>query len=210
MPLLPQNYALPPASLHLWLIDEEESVLQASLQMFPMPELKHAQRRRQWMASRLCLLQLLQQQGLQPEVPLPGKAPVLLHSTHAISISHTNQWAAAMISPAKSCGLDLEKIGAKVPAIKNKFMRTDEQVNPIEINQLLWQHLVWSAKETIFKMHQVGNLDFREHIKIEALGNHLLAATLLKPGYEAVYQVSYQLIQNQDFVLTYTDSEQLR
>ena len=90
-------------------------------------------------------------------------APIL-NDNRNISISHSNNLAAIIVSE-KKVAIDLEKINDRAHKIKEKFLSNNDIFFENEINTTL----AWSAKETVFKLHQKGNIDFKEDVIIQKI-----------------------------------------
>ena len=95
--------------------------------------------------------------------------PVLTGSEKHISVSHSGPWAAAMISE-RSCGLDIQMYSSTVERISKKFLFENE-IDQTEMlaNRLHHLHLLWGAKESMYKAYGKRKLEFRQHISITDL-----------------------------------------
>ncbi len=87
-------------------------------------------------------------------------APELDNGKH-ISISHSNELVAVIISDTKS-GIDIEKISDKALRIASKFV---SKKNLIKLNKEK-ATLIWCLKEAIYKWHQKGGVNFIKDIII--------------------------------------------
>jgi phosphopantetheinyl transferase len=80
------------------------------------------------------------------------------------SLSHSHGHAAAVVSPY-ACGIDLQKRVDKITKLRHKFEREDERAfisqQPDEIGAL---HILWGAKESLFKMWGKREIDWHEHL----------------------------------------------
>ena len=83
-----------------------------------------------------------------------------------ISISHTKQFVAIIVSELKS-GIDIEINSERVLKIKNKFLSVNDNTNKTQEDLTI----AWSTKECIFKWYQKGNLNFKDDILIRKI-NH--------------------------------------
>ena len=90
-------------------------------------------------------------------------APIL-NDNRNISISHSNNLVAIIVSE-KKVAIDVEKINDRAYKIKEKFLSNNDIFFENEINTTL----AWSAKETVFKLYQKGNIDFKEDIIIKKI-----------------------------------------
>ena len=87
-------------------------------------------------------------------------APELDNGKH-ISISHSKQLVAIILSDKKT-GLDIEQISEKSLRLAPKFI---SEKNLINLNKEK-ATLIWCLKETIYKWHQKGGVDFIKDIII--------------------------------------------
>src|SRR5687768_7881583 len=93
-----------------------------------------------------------------------------------ISVSHSGQWASAMISDSV-CGVDIQVYSKTIERIAPKFLSEKElaetNIFPSKLHQL---HLLWGAKECIYKAYGKKKLEFREHIHIDSIDLHRCTA----------------------------------
>ena len=87
-------------------------------------------------------------------------APELNNGKH-VSISHSKQLVAIIISEKKT-GLDIEQISEKSLRLVSKFI---SEKDLIKLNKEK-STLIWCIKESIFKWHQKGGVDFIKDIII--------------------------------------------
>ena len=147
----------------LWRIEEDLSFFESKFDLHP--PIQNESKKLQWFATRHLLNEMI---GTYAEVLKydTGK-PYLKDTVHHISISHTTAFAAVMVNPNKSVGVDLEMVNPKVERIAHKFLREDEisAIHPDEkIEKLI---LYWSAKEALYKMFGKNQVEFKTHLLIE-------------------------------------------
>ena len=126
-------------------------------------------KRAEWLASRELLFQI---------AGLPGRAqclyddfgkPYLLGVEKHISVSHSGLWCAAMISD-QSCGVDIQVYSDTVQRIADRFLTPGDLAQVQEsADPLLHLHLLWGAKECVYKAYGKRKLGFREHIFISSI-----------------------------------------
>ena len=123
----------------------------------------------EWIASRELLYTIA---GLPERIQCLyddfGK-PYLKDSDKHISISHSDLWCAAMISDVP-CGVDIQVYNDTVRRIASRFL-TAEDLSVIErsAHPLATLHVLWGAKECLYKAYGKRKLGFREHIFIHPL-----------------------------------------
>ena len=165
MPIFFQQDIDDNTKLGIWKIEEEEKFF---LQRVPLQnEITHPHKRLQHLAGRFLLKQLY------PDFPLEliriadTKKPFLEDEAYHFSISHCDDYAAAIVSKTERVGVDVEIPSFKIDRIKNKFLNEQELVqlnNEFLITQLT---LMWCCKEAVYKWWSYGGVDFSEKIKLQ-------------------------------------------
>ena len=108
---------------------------------------------------------MLQKKETEIEYNDNGK-PYLVSSSEYVSVSHTRCCIAVAIS-SRPIGIDVERIATKVLALKEKFLSVSEIQSIDSNNELIHTLLLWSAKESVFKLMDATGVDFRESIHIK-------------------------------------------
>ena len=86
-----------------------------------------------------------------------GDGMPLLSNGMNISISHTKNHIAMILSEDKRVALDIEHISDRVKKVGRMYLRADEEFT--EITEML---VAWCAKETMYKLYSSQNLSFEE------------------------------------------------
>ena len=168
MPIFFQHQINETTRLGIWKIEETEEFFKGNVPQHR--DVTHPHKRLQHLAGRFLL------QFLFPDFPYElisiadTRKPFLPDEQFHFSISHCGDYAAAIVSSDKRVGIDIEVPSDKAEKIKHKFLSEEE--NKIFYNELLTPDfrlptLLWSAKESVFKWHGDGGVDFREHIHIK-------------------------------------------
>lgn len=112
--------------------------------------LKPESRRRLEILAVRCLLKDMM--GEEQEVVYDEfGAPSLSDSNLFLSISHTDGYVAAIVGD-QPVGIDIERRGKRVERVRSKFLQASEEaLLNSESDPMLSMHLIWSAKETVFK-----------------------------------------------------------
>lgn len=123
----------------------------------------------EWLASRALLYQIAE---------LPDRAqciyddfgkPFLKGIDKHISVSHSERWCAAMISD-HPCGVDIQVYSETVERIADRFLTPDDLIQVQQLSHPLHRlHLLWGAKECLYKAYGKRKLGFRENIMITYL-----------------------------------------
>lgn len=158
---------------------------------------KPTRRQLEWLTSRH-LLQLLAPGDICRKAA-SGK-PYLASETQAISISHSRQYVAVAMHEA-AVGLDVQVETAQVERVAHKFVNAEEwawvRMADAEVQRYLL-HVIWGAKEAMFKAYGLGAVDFRRHLTVAPLSwtvaGGATTARLHKPQTQLDYRVSYRWV----------------
>lgn len=182
--------------LAVWGITEEESCFESHLtapENIPNPKV-----RLQWYATRHLVNELI---GAPCTVlkDAYGK-PYLQNRTEHISLSHTVNYAAVIVSKEAETGIDIETVHPRVERIAHKFLRADEleAIAPEERTDKLM--LLWSAKEALYKLHGRKQLDFTTQLLITPFAMQTagqLQATVIADNLQQSVTVYYEFFDGQ-------------
>jgi 4'-phosphopantetheinyl transferase EntD len=156
--------------LAIWHIREPEDFF---LEKVPLSRaITHPHKRLQHLAGRYLL------QYLFPDFPIhliqiaETQKPFLPDESHHFSISHCGHFAAAIVSTQCRVGIDVEIPTPRVQRVAHKFLHSSETVmlqDFEDIEDVLLKTICWSAKETLFKWYGKGNVDFRQHLRLNRM-----------------------------------------
>jgi phosphopantetheinyl transferase len=90
-----------------------------------------------------------------------------LNSKYNISISHSHEIAALVISDNSKIGLDVQLNENKIFNIQDKFLNPSEKLNIGENPSLKILTMIWTSKESIYKAVGIKGISFSDNIKIE-------------------------------------------
>ena len=90
-----------------------------------------------------------------------------LNSEFNISISHSNEIAALVMSNKKIIGLDVQFKESKILNIQNKFLNNFEKLNIGGNPSIDILTMIWTSKESIYKAIGIKGVSFSENIQIE-------------------------------------------
>ena len=91
----------------------------------------------------------------------------LINSNLNISISHSNQIVAIVLSNNKRIGIDVQLKQSKILNIQDKFLNMSEKIKISDNLNLNVLTMIWSSKESIFKAISKKGVSFSENIIIE-------------------------------------------
>lgn len=155
----------------------------------------------EWLTVRVLLFELLGEEKIIGNTPL-GK-PFLEDQSYEISISHTGNYAAVLLNKRYPVGIDVEMISDRISRIAGKFISAKEYIDPEQ--KIVHQLLHWSAKETLFKLLDEREIDFREHLSIEPFvpqGKGVFHASESKTELRKTFRIHYEILPRA--VLTWT------
>ncbi len=175
MPLFYQHNINGQTRLAIWKIEEEEAFFTSNVSV--QRTISHPHKRLQHLAGRYLL------QHLFPDFPswliqiADTRKPFLEGEPYRFSISHSDDYAAAIVSTDCNVGIDVELPSQKIHAIRNKFMLPQDVTRLFGTGiggermdaepGLLPLTIAWSAKEAVFKWYGKGEVDFREDIRFD-------------------------------------------
>jgi len=167
MPLL--NDLVPNKSLlcKLWRIDDSEKIMDPNSELNSNDYKLYLERKanhmqRQFLASRKLI-------GLiSPDLKVSYKENIpILSDNRNISISHSEEMVAILISKDNGIGVDVERISEKVNSIKSKFLNQKELHYLSGDQETIKLTRAWTAKESIYKALRKPGIIFSENILLE-------------------------------------------
>jgi len=179
MPLQVSKSFFKNINLSIWNIDESEDFFLSQINLTEnckkrLELIKSPQKRNQFLSVRsLIKLNDVQLNDLYYD---EFGAPYL-KSNKYISISHTNNFSAIAISN-NPVGVDIEHYREKIKKIKHKFINHAE-TKLIDINSVRDLTVVWSVKESIYKLYKKQGLSFINNIKIKSVSDDFKNCSVL-------------------------------
>lgn len=167
---------------------------------------KSKTRQREWLTVRNALKMILP----GDEVPViyydPNGKPHL-KKNGLISISHSNEFVAVMNASESSIGIDIEFLHPRIQKLSQKFLNDFEKRNTADdtIEKL---HVIWGAKEVLYKIHSIGGLDFKKDFQVhpfDCRDSGELKASIVKQGFEEDFLISYE--KTDQYMLTWTQRQ---
>lgn len=176
-----------------------------------MQRISNEKRRTQWMASRVLLKTLIGTEGFVEMFVDPYGRPEVENYDIRISISHTHDYAAVILSDRFTVGIDVEQVKPDLDRIKTKFMRPDELAGmPTDEDALTYVLLHWSAKEVMYKIYARRKLDFRDHMGVHPFELHpergIFHGWTAKGDYDRTFALHYRRLDTY-YVVWAVDTE---
>lgn len=111
-----------------------------------------------------------------------------------ISMTHSFQFTAVIVSEDKKVGIDIEKQREKILKIAHKFTPFEEYKTIANVDALIRKlTIVWGAKESLYKIYGKKKLLFLHHIYIEdfSFEDETTIGTIRFNGEESSYQINF-------------------
>jgi len=172
MPLRFIQYPAEDTCLASWDITE---TLDELCLKYPMHEekadflaLKSERRKKQWLAARVLTIEMMTQAGWPIAHILKDieNRPYTENPNYYISISHSHQVCAAIISKKYPVGVDIENYDRDFQQVKNKFLNSDELIIVADNDET--SCLYWTVKEAVYKVVGRPVYNFKDTIFSQA------------------------------------------
>ncbi|MBC7830149.1 MAG: 4'-phosphopantetheinyl transferase superfamily protein [Chitinophagaceae bacterium] len=156
--------------LGIWRIEEPEEFF---LEKVPLKrDVSHPYKRLQHLAGRYLLPALFEDFPLQEILIADTNKPFLEDEQYHFSISHSGNFAAAIVSDHQRVGVDIELVTPRIKIIGPKFLNDAENLFLKNYEHFPGLHLelttiLWSAKESLFKWYGEGKVDFKNHMQLD-------------------------------------------
>lgn len=195
MPLLFKR-STPDFKLAVWCITESESYFEPHLSA--PASIPNPKNRLQWCVTRHLVNELT---GTAVTITKDefGK-PYLPNRQYNISLSHTSDYAAAIVSKDYETGIDIETVHPRVERIAHKFLRDDELAAILPQERTAKLMLLWCAKEALYKLHGRKQLDFTTQLLVEPFTmqrNGQFNALIASDGNQQKVTVNYDFFDGQ-------------
>ncbi len=192
MPIITKGKSETNIHYALWKIEESEEQLSEILgtnkeQESDSNSIRIQQRRIESLAARCALFELLQPYGDFDFHKDEFGKPHLKNSQVGLSISHTRGYAAAAINLTGPIGIDIEKQRGQILKIQRKFLHESEKEWAQDHIDRLTQ--IWSAKESLYKLHGRTQLIFAEQLITYHQENCLTEGSIIENGIESRFQI---------------------
>ena len=134
--------------------------------------------------------------------------PFVMNVPYHISLSHTKDYAAVIVSKKHEVGIDIETVHPRVEKVADKFLNTNERSTLNGHTSIKALTLCWSAKESIYKLYGKKSLGFKEHIHLEhpsSADEGSFMGYLAKDETKRSFKVQHEMLEGN--VLTYIVDE---
>jgi 4'-phosphopantetheinyl transferase EntD len=204
----------PEVSIGMWHVEEDEDYFLSRLAIYEnekriLESISHPQKRLEWMSSRLCLKELLKISHRVESLNEVSGKPYLSDYSFHISYSHSNMYSGAIASPVYPVSMDLEDLSKKRnPETRFLFMHPDELEYYDSVGDSRLFFLIWSSKETLYKMYAKKGIAFKNNLMINPERKPLeqsgtVLGILKANGTEKTYTIHYHFFDGVLLTFTY-------
>jgi 4'-phosphopantetheinyl transferase len=168
MPLILKEYVLDDCLLGIWQINEEYDDLINRIHLFPgeqerLDSFGSYSRKIEWLSVRVLLRQLTGK--VTTIIYNSERKPFIKGNSYQISISHSHNLTAILLSREKKVGLDLEYMSHEISRLESKFINNHEFITR-NGNQKFHLYIHWCAKEAMYKICDKQNISLRQDITL--------------------------------------------
>ena len=163
----------------------------------------HETRKLHWLSARALLKEFLPNENLKIVYDSNSK-PFIDNSNYHISISHSHEKVAIIISNKSKVGIDIERMKHNIERLKEKFMSDEELKNINGVNNSEKLYIYWGAKESLFKIYGKGNVIFAKNLFIESFDYKAKCEVLSQiniGNFKENYKIFYEEIN--EYMLVY-------
>ncbi len=174
----------------------------------PVPErevfeaISKEKRKQEWLACRVLLKEML---GTNAGIGYDAeRKPHLVGSDVEISMSHSGEYVCVYLRGGASVGVDIQQMKPSISKGAFYFLNDDE-LQWADLENNVQMHLIWSAKESVFKYAGDASIDLKKHITINAFSgnqNGRFEVNLQKGDLPEAIQIQFDTFE--DYVLTWT------
>lgn len=165
-----------------------------------------------WLATRVLLRHMLDTPGFIDCPSDENGKPYLANFPQKISLTHSFEYVAVMMSDNGEVGIDLELVKSKILRIAEKFMKPEELAfleGMEEESRILHLYACWCAKEAVYKLQGNKGVSFREDMSIHPFqfqDQGVLELELNTPKRKETFKVHYERFQ--EYMLGYVIDSQ--
>ncbi len=127
-----------------------------------------------------------------------------INSKLNISISHSNQMAAVLLSGNSKIGLDIQLKENKILNVQDKFLNDSEKLNIKYQSDINYLTMIWTAKESIYKAIDIKGISFSNNIIIRKISKNKGQGYYIDGKVKDKFNLVFFLIE--DYVLCFAQS----
>ncbi len=155
--------------LLVWEITEDETFFMQKTPLLSeeseiLKSFKNSDRKKQWLSIRLMLSELFAVQNSKGFIYYNKEGKPFLSTGQHISISHTSQFSALIVSDNNQVGIDIEKISQRIIKVKDRMASSSEREK--YGHNIIQLTTVWAAKEGVVKLTGQRHISFENDINV--------------------------------------------
>lgn len=204
--------------LAIWRIEEDAEHLISRLQLDGREQkvlhsLNKGKRTLHWLGTRVLLRYMLDVPGFIDCPSDENGKPYLANFSQKISLTHSFDYVAVMLSEEGEVGIDLELVKPKILRIAHKFMKPEELIfiNGLDDeSRIQYLYACWCAKEAVYKLQGNKGISFKDNMTIlpfEIQGQGVLELRFTSKIRTETFKVHYELFL--EYMLGYVIENQL-
>lgn len=174
----------------LFLTEDEQNIFK---------RIKSPLKRKQWLSYRNLIQELLENNNYKGIFYDEAGKPFLNELPYHISVSHTENYSAAIISNTIAVGVDIEPIKDKILRVEKKFISDFEISLLPEQNRNKALHIIWGAKEAVYKLKGEKEVFFAEDLHIQSISDKekdVLKCIYQKNNIKETYLIHYEIFRH--------------
>jgi phosphopantetheinyl transferase len=181
-------------------ISEDLSVGILDLKAFTAVTACDTKREAEKQGARFLLTSMLGDQNVQVAYSAHNE-PSLKGRPEQISITHSHDRLAIAVNAKERPGIDIELVRDKVIHVAPRFVAEEEKIFAgDDVERLI---MLWAAKEALYKAGGERAVDFKEHIRVHPVGEHLLKGSIHLSAGPRNFLLFYKLVDGQ-YMLVFT------
>jgi 4'-phosphopantetheinyl transferase len=170
MPVIYNQVVYDDCQLAIWEITESYDEMYSRIHFFEgekenFKNYKSDLRQLEWLSVRRLLREV---RGVPTQIVYnESRKPFLFNSDQHISISHSRNLTAVLLSNTRKLGLDLEYMAQDIKKVAHKFLNRDEYIVENKAKRNFHMYIHWCAKEALYKLCDKQDINFRKNLTIE-------------------------------------------
>jgi 4'-phosphopantetheinyl transferase len=161
---------------------------------------KSENRKIQWLSYRVLIKELVNLDVFFEMTYDEHGKPYLLNPNYELSVSHSGNYSAVILSKRFHAGIDIEKIDPKIYSVISKFLNEKEQKNLDSGESALEKiYVYWCAKEALYKLYGKKNVSLKEHIHINSFDYSKegeVQGEIISESFSLNYRIQYFKLNN--------------
>ncbi len=161
---------------------------------------KSENRKIQWLSYRVLIKELVNLDVFFEMMYDEHGKPYLLNPNYELSVSHSGNYSAVILSKRFHVGIDIEKIDLKICKVISKFLNEREQQKLISCESELEKvYVYWCAKESLYKLYGKKNVSLKDHIHINSFDyakEGEVQGEIISESFSLNYRIHYFKLNN--------------